>query len=138
MLFSISLMTKLSTYEHKPAACVHIHYTAANLGIVSSTRREVYTPEKEYSLCFWLALQSVSSSCHSFGASSVCRVGIPSVSGCMVELHKPVCDTPFYFLAHAILAMLKLYLKGFSLHVVQLYLLCNLQFPPLLVCILFY
>lgn len=87
-------------------------YKAVSLDFVSSTGREVYAPEKEYSLCFWIVLQSPSISCHSLRASSASRLDIPSVSHCTVELYKSLCETPLYFLVYAIFAMLKAVFEG--------------------------
>jgi len=87
-------------------------FKAASSDFVSSTGREVHAPEKDHSPCFWIAFQPASSSCHSFRASSACRLDIPSVSLCTGELYKPLCETPSYFLAYAILAVLKAVFEG--------------------------
>lgn len=133
MLYSISLMTQLKKYKHK----LCFKQLAWTLWVAQ--RKKCMPSEKEHSSCFWIALQSALSLCHNFWASSVCRLDVPSVSHCTVELYKPLHETCLHFLIYAILAVFKYIFEGLF---TMCFLLCaeqhNLQFSHFLFIILFH
>lgn len=95
MLFSMSLMTRLSTYKHMPT----LKLLCPQVWNCTSQERSIH------SAFGWS--WSLHQAHHNFRASCVCTAGIPSVSGCIVELYKSFCKTLFYFPSYANLLILK-------------------------------